>query len=146
VNTTVLLADSAQAVNGKLYILGGGWTDTQLAPEGLTPPHALAGLVQVPWDKTNQPHQLKATLIDADGQGVEVTDGQAVQFVYDFEVGRPPGVHPGVSIPFPFATNIGPLPLQPGRYRWDLCVDGDEPDRTDVGFTVRAPQSIPLPG
>jgi hypothetical protein len=33
-NITVLLADSAQAVSGKLYVLGGGWTDAPLNADG----------------------------------------------------------------------------------------------------------------
>ena len=49
---TILLADAAEAVNGKLYVLGGGWSITGPDPS----PMALAIKIEVPWDQSNQPH------------------------------------------------------------------------------------------
>ena len=43
---TLMLADSAQEVGGKLYILGGGWSVT--GP--VVPPSAVAIKIDVPWD------------------------------------------------------------------------------------------------
>ena len=43
---TLLLADSAQVAEGKLYIIGGGWTVI-----GLGTPSAVAVYVSVPWDQ-----------------------------------------------------------------------------------------------
>ena len=42
----MMLADSAQAVAGKLYILGGGWSMTGPAAT----PSALAIKFEVPWE------------------------------------------------------------------------------------------------
>src|SRR4051794_8751417 len=106
VRATLLLADSAQVADGKLYILGGGWNIT-----GPTPvPLALAILVEIPWDRTNERHRLRLELLDADGQPVTVPqpDGTEVPLVVEgeFEVGRPTGLRPGAPINFPFAVNL----------------------------------------
>lgn len=135
---TVLLADSAQAAEGKLYVLGGGWTDTPLTPDGHTIPHALAVLVHVPWDEATRPHQLTAKLRDVDGHQVEIGDEpEPVEFAMDFEVQQPPDAPAGTALPASFALNMGPLPLRPGRYSWDLCVDDSPLQQADVSFTVR---------
>ncbi|MFI5347933.1 MAG: DUF6941 family protein, partial [Elusimicrobiota bacterium] len=59
---TMMLADSAQAVGGKLYILGGGWSITGPQPC----PSAIAVLVSVPWNETNRKHRVKVELVDED--------------------------------------------------------------------------------
>ena len=139
----VLLADAAQAVQGKLYILGGGWTDTPLNADGHTLPHALAVLVHVPWDQADRSHRLVAKLLDDASRGVQVADLDRVEIVMDFEVSHPPDATPGSALPVPFAANVGPLPLQPGRYTWDLCVDGEPLQQADVSFTVHAAPGTP---
>jgi len=62
----MMLADAAQAVEGKLYILGGGWSVTGPEPSA----SAIAAYIQVPWDRTNVEHQFRFELIDSDGQPV----------------------------------------------------------------------------
>ena len=52
---TIMLADFAQAVNGKLYIMGGGWSLIGPAPC----PTAIAIKIEVPWNQTNEKHNLK---------------------------------------------------------------------------------------
>ena len=44
-----MLADSAQAVGGKLYILGGGWSRSAGAA-----PFAIAAKIEVPWDEASR--------------------------------------------------------------------------------------------
>ncbi len=63
---TMLLADAAQAVEGKLYILGGGWSI--IGPEPT--PMAFAIKIEVPWTEANIRHQLRVALYDEDGQPV----------------------------------------------------------------------------
>ena len=86
---TMMLADAAQAVEGKLYILGGGWSLTGPAPS----PSAIALYIQVPWDRTNVEHSFRLDLVDSDGNAVELeTEADAdepVTFEGSFEVGRP---------------------------------------------------------
>src|SRR5213594_576499 len=58
---TMLLADSAQAVNGKLYILGGGWSIIGPDPAAT----AIAIKIDVPWDLANRSHTFRLALLDA---------------------------------------------------------------------------------
>lgn len=129
---TIMLADSAQAVDGKLYILGGGWSIT--GPDPI--PSAIAVKIEIPWDEANKKHALKLALVDADGRPVKVptpTGEVPVELGTDFEVGRPPGLKPGTALDFVFAVNIGPLPLAPdGRYVWRLSID----ERTDQDWEL----------
>jgi hypothetical protein len=138
VKVTMMLADAAQAVEGKLYILGGGWSIT--GPDPM--PSAIAAYIQVPWDRTNVQHQFRLELIDADGNPValEGPDGdvQPVTIEGAFEVGRPVGVRPGTPIDVPLALNIGPLALAPGgRYEWRLAIDDQTDDDWRLAFSTR---------
>jgi hypothetical protein len=134
---TMLLADSAQAVGGKLYILGGGWSVTGPGPSA----SAIALKIEVPWDETNQRHRLLLKLLDADGHPVLVsspTGDVPLEIPGEFEVGRPAGIQPGTPIDVPAAISIGPVPIPPGgRYVWRLSIDGrSEPD-WEVAFSTR---------
>ncbi len=136
---TLLLADAAQLVGGKLYILGGGWTITGPQPS----PSALAILIQVPWGETNQPHQVRLELVDAKGAPVTLPTGadtapQPLVIETKLEVGRPPGVRPGSHLGVPMAFGLFPLPLTPGeRYIWRLTLDGQGRPEWQVEFDVR---------
>lgn len=133
----MLLADSAQAVDGKLYILGGGWSVTGPEPA----PFALAIKVEVPWDQTNLHHTFRLALHDSDGHEVLGGPGDArrpVGLEGGFEVGRPPGLKPGTPIDMPLALNFAPIPLQPGsRYVWTLSIDDETSDDWRVAFSTR---------
>ncbi|MGH8940195.1 MAG: Nif3-like dinuclear metal center hexameric protein, partial [Actinomycetes bacterium] len=118
---TMLLADAAQEVNGKLYVLGGGWSVT--GPD--LPPMSLAIKLDVPWSAANQPHRFELVLVDTDGRPVTVDGGQGVRVEGTFEVGRPPGTPAGSDIDFAFAVNVPPFPIGAGRYAWQLSIDGE---------------------
>jgi hypothetical protein len=135
VRVTLMLADSAQEVGGKLYILGGGWSVT--GP--VVPPSAVAVKIDVPWDEANRAHSWVLRLIDEDGMPVLVdADGGELRVEGTFEVGRPPGVRPGTPIDVPLAVNFGPLPLRPGtRYVWELSIDGRLDEDWNRQFLVR---------
>src|SRR5207247_8549782 len=110
-----MLADAAQAVKGKLYIMGGGWS--VMGPEPT--PYAIALKVEVPWDETNKRHTLVLRLLDDDGRPVRVAarneDPIALEIPADFEVGRPAGALAGSPLDMPVGINIGPMPLAHGR-------------------------------
>lgn len=137
----MILADSAQVAEGKLYILGGGWSVTGPGPS----PSAIAIKIAVPWTSANQRHSWQLDLINPDGRPVllETPDGlQAPSVQGEFEVGRPPGLPPGSAIDVPIAITLGPIPLEPGQqYMWQLSIDGHAADEWRCVFTVR-----PLPG
>lgn len=140
---TLILCDHAVVADGKLFIAGGGWSLTGPAPS----PSAIALLIGVPWDQTNQPHKLLLWLEREDGEKVmrpdEFGQDSPLQFEADFEVGRPPGVTPGSHLDMPLAINLPPLPLEPGaRYQWVLEVDTHTQGDWTLPFSVRqAPTS-----
>ena len=130
----MMLADAAQEVNGKLYVLGGGWSVT--GP--VLPPMALALKLDVPWSAANQPHEFLLVLIDADGHPVRVGDDDGeVRAGGTFEVGRPPGLPAGTDIDFAFAVTVPSLPLAAGRYAWQLWIDGETREDWQRPFQVR---------
>lgn len=133
---TMLLADAAQEVNGKLYVLGGGWSVT--GPD--LPPMAIAIKLDVPWSGANQQHTFSLELVDADGRAVNSGDGDGggVRAEGSFEVGRPAGLTAGSDIDFAFAVQIPPFPVSPGRYAWRLAIDDDTHEDWVRPFQVRA--------
>ena len=132
-SVVALLCDSAQVADGKLFILGGGWSLTGPGPFV----HSLALKLDVPWDQANTKHKFSAVLSTEDGEPVRIGDeAEEIRLDTQFEVGRPPGVRPGTPLEFPLAVNFGPMELPPGgRYVWLFLVDETEIDR--VGFQTR---------
>src|SRR5271155_2565708 len=90
----MLLADSAQVADGKLYILGGGWSVTGPDPT----PSAVAMKVMVDWHEFNTSHHWELFLEDADGQPVrfDTPDGpQPIEVRGDFSAAAPDGAPDG---------------------------------------------------
>jgi hypothetical protein len=135
-NATLLLADSAQVADGRLFILGGGLGEVGPGPQ----PMAIAMLLEVPWDQANAAHDWKFELLDEDGTPV-LYDDQPILVGGQFEAGRPDGLTPGTPIPVPLAINFTALPVEPGRrYVWRLAIDDtSEPDWA-LSFRVRPAQ------
>ncbi|HXU89008.1 MAG TPA: hypothetical protein VFQ62_09155 [Methylomirabilota bacterium] len=132
-NVTMMLCDSVQAVNGKLYILGGGWNVTGPDPS----PSAIAILVRVPWDQANRRHRLRLDLVNEDGQPVQV-EGRPLQIGAEFEVGRPAGHRPGRPLNIPLGINLGPLPLAADRhFEWRCYIDDETNDDWRMEFSTR---------
>lgn len=118
-----MLCDAAQERGGKLYILGGGWS--QLRHTGMPIPISLAILIRVPWDQANEKHKFEAVLMDDDGARVEF-DGNEVVATGEFETGRPAGLKRGTDLDVPAVLNFQGLVLPPGGYRWEVFVDGTQ--------------------
>ena len=74
----LLLSDHSEAVNGKLYLTGGGWNVLRLPQL----PHEWSfhiGLgIDVAWHETNDPHELVVTVQDPDG--IELGEGLTASF------------------------------------------------------------------
>src|SRR6185436_18132447 len=110
VKANMLLADYAVVSDGKLTIVGGGWSQTGPEPASF----GIGLLIQVPWDQANTRHSFSVELLDSDGTPVgfesDEDSDQVVAFGGEFEVGRPPGLKPGTPLDFPVAVNSTPLP------------------------------------
>ena len=132
-----LLADHAQALNCKLYLMGGGWNVIGPGPATM----ALAGVLELECDEANRPQRLQIELLSEDGRPVMIptaTGDRAVQIEADVEVGRPPGTRPGTPFNLPIAINLGPLPIPPGgRYVWRFSINGESRDDWRLPFSTR---------
>jgi hypothetical protein len=123
----VMVADHAEAFNGKLYINGGGWTDLQRPViSGQAPPptaFSIALSVYIPWGETNRPIPLKGTVEDEDGK-------KLFDFSTPLVAGRPPQMSVGQGQYFHAAVQVVmPFP-KPGGYRAVVTIDGDRDTRT----------------
>ena len=137
VNITLMLADSAQVADGKLFILGGGLTAIAAHPQ----PVAIAMLVDVPWDRANITHEWKLELLDEDGSPV-FWDDQPVIVGGTFEAGRPAGAQPGPPLRVPMAINFAALPVAPAqRDEWRVSVDGTAEPEWALQFSVHPAQA-----
>ena len=101
----LILADAAQVVGAKLYLLGGGWdrvTVNRAFP--IDQRCALALSILVPWNETNQKHSFEVEIISED----DVTEqpSSMVKVGGQFEVGRPPGIRPGQEQRFQLAVDM----------------------------------------
>jgi hypothetical protein len=132
---TLVLCDYAEAVNGKVYIMGGGWNVLWAAD--LPVNMSIAALVTVPWDQTNQRHAITLELLTDEGEKVEFQE-QPVVLSGEFEVGRPPGVKPGTSFNSPFVWNLSGLTLPAGGYDWKLWIN-KEPQASRPFVVVHRP-------
>lgn len=135
IEATMLLCDYAEAVGGKLYIMGGGWS---ISPPGLRN-MALAIRILVPWDEANIEHRIRAVLMDDSGRPVEfgnppvpvVQEGTVV-------VGHPPTLRKGTPLDVVLAMQFNGLPLPPSsHFRWQLEI-GEEP-ACGASFQTSAP-------
>jgi hypothetical protein len=105
------VADHAEAINGKLYVMGGGITTLFSAQFPHTPRVSIAAILRVPWGDTNRRFPIRAWIEDSDG--VELgyrLEGQ-------IEAGRPAGGR-GEDVIICFAVPISPFTVnEPGRFR-----------------------------
>jgi hypothetical protein len=128
IEATMLLCDAAESIGGKLYILGGGWSQVGI-PLGAPMNMALAVKLSIPWDQTNRPINVRATLVTEDGQPVVLPVGPLTA-EGEIELGSPPGWKPGTPLDAPLVMNFGGVSLGPGGYVWELEVDNIVKART----------------
>jgi nitrogen fixation protein len=137
----IIVADAAQVVGGKLFVLGGGW-DRLFVPElpgRPALPFAVAVGIVVPWSMTNRQFDFALELADADGGVVDdLVKGE-------FEVGRPPGLRAGAPQRFQIAGPAGPEFPDEGRYVVQCRVDGELLGHTAIEVSatpLQQPQGI----
>ena len=126
----MMLADHVAAVDGKLYVNGGGWS--RIIP-GMS--FGIAITAKVPWDRANVQHPMALELIDADGERIEQFPGLQVPI----EVPRPLGVKPGTPLDWCGAIMMTPPPLEPGRYEFRISINGESMDDWRLAFEVVSP-------
>ncbi len=114
----MFLCDSAQVYQGKLSVLGAGWSHI-----GIGAPSAIGAILEVTTDLTD--HKLHATLdcVDADGHPYCPDGTNPLKLEADMEVNIPAGVKSGISQRIPLAFNFPPIFQRPGRFTWRLAVE-----------------------
>jgi Family of unknown function (DUF6941) len=136
---TMLLADAAQVADGKLYILGAGWSVCGPGPA----PMALAVKLEVPPSEARRKHTWSIVLLNDDGEPVLLfgPDGQKSTVAIHGEIER---VRGSESVPedetahLAFAVNMVALPLEPGtQYVWQLSIDNKSRKDWQVAFRTR---------
>lgn len=120
----LILADAAQVVGGKLYLLGGAW-DTLNVAQAFPVQQRLAVAVsfRIPWNETNQRHNIEIEILTEDGKQVAKIDGQV-------EVGRPPGIPVGSDQRAQIAADIGIQFDQPGSFSIIASIEGQKDAET----------------
>ena len=140
VRVTLLLADSAQVADRKLYVLGGGITLIGPRPQ----PLGVAIRIEVPWDRANISHTWRLDLLDEDGAAGDIRRKGGCR---DREIrgGATSGGHdPGTPLSVPLAINFPTLPIVAGRsYTWQLAIDEATHYDWRQSFHVRAAPAGP---
>lgn len=132
----LLLADHAEAVNGKLYMTGGGWNVLRL-PEL---PHEwafhIALGIDIAWHETNTTHELRVTIHDPDG--IELGEGLAASF----ETGRPPGMPAGQEQRLVMSIGASAAFAAAGPHAAVVQVDEEEIGRARFYLMEGTPEEI----
>lgn len=131
----LILADAAQVVGNKLFLMGGGWD--RIVLNKLPSQHALsiAFAIKVPWNETNEKHAFEIEFVSEDGETIQKLGGT-------FESGRPPGIPAGQEQRVQTAVNAIMNFGKPGTIAVVARIDGEE--RRRVAFNVVA--RTPVPG
>ena len=124
----LILADHAEAVHGKLYLMGGGW-DVLAPPPGGRAPFSLALGILVPWLATNADHPCRITLESPDGQ-------QLLDLGFNVRTGRPPSIDAGATQRVIAALPVSVAFPTTGPYVLTARIGADE---RRAGFQVRLP-------
>ncbi|HMS60233.1 MAG TPA: hypothetical protein PKA49_15445 [Tepidiformaceae bacterium] len=101
-----LICDYAEAVNGKMYIMGAGWEMTTAPALPAAVRIAVAFGVRFGWDETNKAAPVIVRIEDDDGSELVRIEGQ-------MNVGRPPLLPPGSTQLAQMAANV---PVSVPRY------------------------------
>ena len=123
----LILADAAQLVGNKLYLMGGGWDRLNVDKFPKTHSMGLAMSIRVPWNQTNERHSFAIEIMSEDGQAIAKAEGS-------FEVGRPAGIRAGQDQRVQFGLNVIMNLGGPGTIAVLANIDNEEKQR--VTFNV----------
>ena len=136
----LLLADHSEALNGKLYAMGGGWNMLRFPELPQEWGFAIALAVDVPWDETNRRHTLELRIEDPDGESL------GDEFSLDFEAGHPPGSVPGQDQRIVLSLTARTTFAGAGPQAVVVEVGGEEVGRSRF-YVVESPQeTVPRQG
>jgi hypothetical protein len=129
----LLLCDSSEALNGKLYALGGGWNNLRVPAFPTRYGFGISLGLDVAWAESDQEHHLELHVEDPDG------DRLADPFQFEFETGRPASTIEGqeqrivLSLGSTFEFHVA------GPHAVVVSVDGEEVGRSRFYVSVAPP-------
>src|SRR4051812_33933108 len=133
----LVLADSAQIVGNKLYLLGGGWDVLTVGTAFPVQQRcAVAASYRVPWNETNDRHTVEIEVVNEDGASLAKVEGQV-------EVGRPAGLPLGADQRAQIAAEIVLGLERAGSFAIIARIQGAEVGRTSFRVTTSPPGAPP---
>ena len=140
----LMLAQGAHAVNGALYVLGGG---IRTIVSGM--PYTIVAVIEVDYLDATAAHRYCLSLYDRDDNPVMAEDEAGNDVPVEFKLppidtGIPAGHRPGIPIDVMLAVPAPSIDLAPGEYRWKVRVDDEMRDEWRLAFSVIAarPQAV----
>ena len=127
----LLVADRAEVVNGKLYLMGGSWDRVQ-PPQ--FPHRMMLGIalgVRIPFAHTDDQHTVAIELLH--------DDTRMIGFEAKLATGRPPGMA-GMDMLVPMAFNIPIAIPGEGQVTLKAVIDGRSGRRHEIKVTQRPQQ------
>ena len=125
------MADRAEVVNGKLYLMGGSWDRVQ-PPQ--FPHRMMLGIalgVRIPFAHTDDQHTVAIELLH--------DDTRMIGFEAKLATGRPPGMA-GMDMLVPMAFNIPIAIPGEGQVTLKAIIDGRSGRRHEIKVTQRPQQ------
>ena len=123
----LMIADAAEVLGNKLYVIGGGWNRLSVPSFPVTKQLGIALAFNCPWSETNEKHQFEIEIATDDAQTLKKASGQ-------LEVGRAPGIVQGSDQRVQIAANVTIEFKEPGNYLVISRLDGE--DKRRVVFQV----------
>jgi hypothetical protein len=127
----LLVADRAEVVNGKLYLMGGSWDRIQPAQ---FPHRMMIGIalgVRIPFAYTDDQHTVAIEMLH--------DDTRMIGFEAKLATGRPPGMA-GMDMLVPLAFNIPIAIPGEGQVTLRAAIDGHSGRRHEIKVTQRPQQ------
>jgi hypothetical protein len=127
----LILADRAESINGKLYLMGGVWDQIGVLDFARPVTFSVALGILIPWNATNLDHKLQVQLLDEDGNQLFGVDG-------GFKAGRPPQLPQGASQHHVLAITVSATLPAAGAHTVVATING-EARRTTSFHAFQAP-------
>ena len=131
----LILADRAEVLNGKLYMMGGSWDRLSIGDFSQPQTLSVAVGIVIPWHATNEPHRLQVFVDAADGQEV------AMLARVDFTPGRPPILKAAEAQKVTFALTALLVIPGPGTYIVRAVMNDDNANQGKTFFHATLSQN-----
>jgi len=115
----LITADAATISEGKINMLGAGWTRISAGLANF----CVVVRLEIPWSMTNSELDWSLDLVDEDGRIYEPTEASGgMRLEGQVQVGRPDNLTSGSSLEAPLVIPFVQLPLRPGAFEWRFKV------------------------